>query len=180
MEVRGNLLHLDRGGSVEVPQVLCDLDADVVQVLSRVGVCCPVVNDVRMETVVGAKVGEVVVGGEVVGQVNAGEDRGLVGPAAGDVPNGVPAASEDDHGDVEGLHEAHALAVAFDGEVEAAEPVRGEGVGAALEDDDRGPEGVHDLGHDGLEDVGVGGVVDGLVERDVHRVELALLGAGLL
>ena len=70
--------------------------------------------------------------------------------------------------------------MALEGEVEAAEPVAGEGVCAALQDDGRGLVALHDLGHDGHEDVVVAVVVDAVAQREVDRVVLALASADVL
>ena len=70
--------------------------------------------------------------------------------------------------------------MALEGEVEAAEPVAGEGVCAALQDDGRGLVALHDLGHDGHEDVVVAVVVDAVAQREVDRVVLALARADVL
>ena len=70
--------------------------------------------------------------------------------------------------------------MALERQVEAAEPVPGERVGAALQHDGRGLVALHDLGHDGHEDVVVAVVVDAVPEREVDGVVLALAGADVL
>ena len=106
--------------------------------------------------------------GRVDGGLGANADGGFVGPQAGDVAGGVAPAAEDEERQVQGLGEGDAGAVGFDVEVEAAETVPAEGIGAALDDDCRGAVGVVA----GLDDVskkrGVGFVVDAVVEGYVE------------
>ena len=100
-----------------------------------------------------------------------------MGPGAGDVARGVAAAAEDEEGDAAldgvALGEGDAGAVAVDVEVETAEPVVAEGVGAALEDDGGRVVVLDRVADDVLEEVGVGVVVDAVVERDVDGVVVA-------
>lgn len=90
----------------------------------------------------------------------ADADAGFVGPEAGDVARGVAAAAEDEEGEVEFLDGGDAGAVSADVEVEAAEAVAAEGVGAALEDDGGGVVGGDAGGDDFVEEACVGVVVD--------------------
>ena len=133
-----------------------------------------------MELEVGPEVLEVVVVGQLVGDLRTEGDGRLVGPAPGHVADGVAAATEEHEGQVVLLHELDALGVALEGQVEAAETVAAERVGSALEDDRRGLVGLHDLGHDRHEDVLVGLVVDAVAQREVDRVVLALARANVL
>ena len=64
--------------------------------------------------------------------------------------------------------------MAFDGQVEASKAVPRERVRARLEYDRIGPVHLHDLGHDGLEELPVVLVIDSVLERDVEAVVLAL------
>ena len=86
---------------------------------------------------VGAEVLEVVVVGQLVGDIAAQGDGRLVRPTPGHVSDGVAAAAEEHQREVVLFHELYALGVAFESEVEAAESVAAERVGAALEDDGR-------------------------------------------
>ena len=87
--------------------------------------------------------------------LDAERARGLVRPRARDVLDRVPAAAEEDERQV-GLAEIlHAVRVALHGEVEAAELVAREGVGAALEDDGGGPVPVEDVLDDLEEGLGM-------------------------
>ena len=71
----------------------------------------------------------------VDGILGVDEDGGFVGPGAGDVAGGVAATAHDEEGEAEGFDVGDAGTVGGDVEVEAAETVTAEGVGAALEDD---------------------------------------------
>lgn len=62
-------------------------------------------------------------GGEFVGDGDGGEDGGFVGPAAGDVFDCVAASAEDEEWDPEPTDVVYALSVAFDTQIERAEPV---------------------------------------------------------
>lgn len=110
-------------------------------------------------------------GGITIGNLRVQGHSSLVGPAAGHVPDRVPPSSQHQHGQVKALHKLHALGVAcratrkghthgidgsfpmgcpavptFDGEVEAAQPVPRQRIGAALQDDSAGLERLHHLG----------------------------------
>ena len=97
-------------------------------------------------------------------------------PEAGDVARGVAAAAEDEGGEVEFLDGGDAGAVGADVEVEAAEAIAAEGVGAALEDDGRGVVGGDAGGDDFVEEGGVGVVVDAVEQGDVEGVVGARVG----
>ena len=98
------------------------------------------------------------------------------------LPNGrnLSFLTKEHEGQVVFLHELDALGVALESEVEAPEPVSGEGVCAALQHHGRGLVALHDLGHDGHEDVVVAVVVDPVPEGEVDGVVLALAGADVL
>ena len=64
--------------------------------------------------------------------------------------------------------------MAVHGEVEPAELVAREGIGAALQHDDRRPKHFKHARDNGLEDALVRVVRDAVLKRDVHRVALAL------
>jgi len=113
------------------------------------------------------------VGVDVVGGVD--EDRGLVGPGARDVARRVAAAADDEQGQAEGLDVRDARAVRLHVQVEAAQPVAAEAVGAALQDDGAGPVRLDAGADDVLEELDVVGVLDAVVERDVDGV----VGAGV-
>ena len=151
---------------------------DLVEVVGLVLVGDVGGRDVKFE--VGSVVLEVVVVGQFVGDLGAEGDGGLVGPAAGDVSDGVAAAAEEEEREAVGLEELDAAPVSLEGEIEAAEAVAGEGVGAALEDDGGGLVGLHDFLHDGLEDGLVGVVVDAVADGEVDGVVLAAAGADVL
>ena len=97
-------------------------------------------------------------------------DTGLVGPETGHVPRSVAAAAEDEEGEVEGLYELDAGAVGLDVEVEAAQAVAAEGVGAALEDDGGGPVRGDARADDVLEEGDVHFVLDAIVQGDIEGV----------
>ena len=96
-----------------------------------------------------------------------------------------PAAAQHQHGDVEAAHELNALGVPAKGQVEAAQTVARDGVGAAAHRDGAGLEHLDALAHDlritsvlmshGLEDVAVGIIRHAIFQGDVHRVVLALI-----
>mmetsp|Transcript_8011 Transcript_8011/g.32957 ORF Transcript_8011/g.32957 Transcript_8011/m.32957 type:complete len:411 (-) Transcript_8011:6-1238(-) len=162
----------------DLAQVFEDLVEDALQVLRRVLVLH--VGRLDLELVRGAKVLGVVVHRKLVVEVVAEEATGLVRPAPGDVADGVPTAAEHQEGHVEGLHVLQALAVAADGEVEAPEPVAGEGIRAGLEHHRIRLIHLHDLRHHRLEQRHVGLVVDAVLERDVDRVVLPAVLAHVL
>ena len=99
----------------------------------------------------------------------------LVGPAPRHVGGGVAAAAEDEERDVEGFGVLDTSAMGFDAEVEAAKAVTAEGVGAALEDDGRGPVDGDAGTDDVLEEADVLVVFNTVVEGDVE----AVMGAGV-
>ncbi|RUS32932.1 hypothetical protein BC938DRAFT_473769 [Jimgerdemannia flammicorona] len=133
-----------------------------------------------MEQVIGREVLHVLILGQIVGDVGINNDRGLIGPASGDIANGIAAAANDQERQFELLDKAHALAMGLNREVEATEAVAAEGVGAALEDNGRGAECVNGGLHDGLEKVDVGNIINTVTERDVDRVIFAQGGANLI
>ena len=90
-------------------------------------------------------------------------EAGLVGPEAGDVAGGVAAAAEDEEGEAKRLGEGEAGAVRLDVEVEAAEPIAAERVGAALQHDGGGLVDVHARSDDVLEELHVRAVFDAVV-----------------
>jgi len=96
----------------------------------------------------------------VEGFGGADADAGFVGPKARDVARGVAAAAENEEREVEFLDSGDAGAVGPDVEVEAAEAIAAEGVGAALEDDGGGVVGGDTGGDDFVEEACVGVVVD--------------------
>ncbi len=106
----------------------------------------------------------------------ADADACLVGPEAGDIAGRVAAAAEDEEGPIEFLDGSEAGAVGADVEVEAAEAVAAEGVGAALEDDGGGVVGGDAGGDDGVEEAGVAVVVDAVEQGDVEGVVGAWVG----
>ena len=126
----------------------------------------------QVEAVVRAEVFKVIVEGELVLDVLSEHDGRLVRPAPGDVAEGVAAAAEDEGGDVEAANELDAVGVASDAEVEATEPIPGQRVGTALQNDGTGGEALHDLADDGTEDGAEGVVVHAVVEGEVDGVVL--------
>ena len=143
----------------------------LLEVLARVGVVHVVARDVELE--LGAKVLEVLVERQVAAHLDAARQARLERPRARDVANRVAAAADDDHGHVEGAHEGDALGVARHAQVERAELVARERVGAALEDDGARAVPVHDVLQDGAEHAAVAVVVDAVLERVVDGVALA-------
>lgn len=112
-------------------------------------------------------------GGITIGNLSVQSHSSLVGPAPGHVTDCVPPSSKHQHGQVKALHKLHALGMAcrakkeshswhkfhgmsccacgspaptFDGEVEAAQPVPRQGIGAALQDNGAGLERLHHFG----------------------------------
>ena len=100
--------------------------------------------------------------------VGADADARFVGPQARDVARRVASAAEDQQREVEGLGVGDAGAVGTDVEVEAAEAVAAEGVGAALEDDGGGVVRLHAGADDVAEEFDVLVVVDAVVEGHVE------------
>eukprot|EP00850_Spirogloea_muscicola_P008017 SM000042S15284 [mRNA] locus=s42:174238:177192:+ [translate_table: standard] len=94
----------------------------------------------------------------------------LVGPAAGNVADGVPSAAQQEQRNIERAHEAHALRVAAHGEVEATEAR----VSTALQDYRAGCKDLHHLHDDRLEHELVALIVDAIIQRHIERVVLAL------
>ncbi|BAS72907.1 Os01g0586450, partial [Oryza sativa Japonica Group] len=97
----------------------------------------------------------------------------LIAPAGGDVVDGVAAAAEEEERQVEAADEADALGVAARGQVQLAEPVAGEGVGAALQHDGLRLEHLHHPRHDRLEQPVVLLVADAHAHRHVQRAVAA-------
>ena len=137
----------------------------VVQVLHVTG------RDVQV--VVGPVVLEVVVVGQLVGHLHAAQQRRLVRPAARHVAHGVPAPANDQRGHAERLDVCNAVAVALERQVEAAQPVAAEAVGAALQHHRARLELLHDLADHGPEHGAVGLVVHAVPKREVDGVVLA-------
>ena len=152
---------------------------NVAEILLAVGVLHPGV-DLRVQGEVGAEVLEVLLVGQLVGQLVLAEYRGLVRPQPGHVPECVSSTTEDHQGKVELLDELYTLPVTSGGQVEAAEPVAGQAVRAALQHDGRGFVEVHDGLHDGDEDVLVGHVVHALLQRNIDAVVSAGPGPHLV
>lgn len=121
-----------------------------------------------MERVVVCEPGVVGSEGERVGERSADKDGGFICPAARDVVHSVAAAAEDQEGHVEFTDVVDAGAMCFDGEVEGAEAVAAEGVGAALEDDGGGTEGFNGAGNDSAEDGEIRVVINAVEKRDVE------------
>mmetsp|Transcript_21755 Transcript_21755/g.64501 ORF Transcript_21755/g.64501 Transcript_21755/m.64501 type:complete len:428 (+) Transcript_21755:163-1446(+) len=165
---RGRHRHVRR--RLQLPQVLEDLGLDLLEVLGDVEVLHARGRVVQL--VVRPIVLVVVVVREVVRDLLIQHHGRLVRPAARHVADRVAAAAQDERGHLLLQHKAHALGVPPDGQVEAAEPVAAERVGAALQHDSAGLVHLHDLPDHGLEDGGVRGVVDAVLERKVDRVVL--------
>ena len=119
------------------------LDTQLVKVLPGVLIFYPV-GDVRVEFEGGGEVLEVVIVGQLVADDGVKENRGLVGPAACHISDGVSSPTEHEGRDPEGLDKPDALAVAPEAQAEAAEAVAAERVSAALENNGGGPVDVHD------------------------------------
>jgi hypothetical protein len=99
-----------------------------------------------------------------------------VAPCARDVAGRVAAAADEEEGPVVAFYGFDAEAVGFDVEVEAAEAVAAEGVGAGLEDDGLRVVFLDDGACDGGEEVLVLFVVDAVVDGDVEAVAFAAVG----
>lgn len=97
-------------------------------------------------------------------------DACLVRPETRHIARCVSAAAEDEQWEVEGFDKGDAGAVGADVEVEAAQPVAAEGVGAALENYGRGSV-MLDAGTDDVaEEADIVVVLDAVVERHVERM----------
>lgn len=133
-----------------------------------------------MELKVGCVVFKVIVVGDVIGNVLVEQHRGLVGPTSCHVANGVATAAQDQRRDAKAFGVLDALGVALEAEVETSQPIPREGIGPALQHDGPGAVHLHNLGHDGLEDLLVGGVGHPGREGGVDGIAGAVLGAGVL
>ncbi len=163
------MVHLHGGRPLQIAQVLLRVLDDVLQVGLRVGVVRRVVAWlVGEQRKVRAEVLDVLHHRQLVADLLLDEEGGLVGPAAGDVAQCVAAAAEHQQWQAQFLHVLDAFAVAVEAEVEAAEAVGGERVGAALQHNGRRLVVLHNVCDDGLEDEGVVGVVDAVLQRHVH------------
>lgn len=100
--------------------------------------------------------------------MDAGEDAGLVRPAPRYRALPISSATEHEQRQAKGFGEPYALAVRCDAEVEGAEAIAAERVGAALQDDGGGAEAGDGGFNDGFEEGDVGLVVDPILERDVE------------
>mmetsp|Transcript_10421 Transcript_10421/g.14544 ORF Transcript_10421/g.14544 Transcript_10421/m.14544 type:complete len:404 (-) Transcript_10421:156-1367(-) len=176
--VRGHLLHLHARRALQVAQQLHQLRLVALEGFAGVHVLHG--RRLQVQPVVRREVLVVVVRRDLVIELLPEQGAGLVGPAAGDVADGVPAAPQHQQRQPVALHEPHALRVALEGEVEAAQAVAREGVRAALEHHRRRPVHLHHLGHDGLEHALVRAVVHAVPQREVQAVPLALPGPDVL
>lgn len=172
LQIRRNHLHLHAGRALQIPQLLSNPPDQLLQIRPIVLVFELAVFAQRRE--------QRLIGREVIeegcmrrqGFVERGVDTDarFVRPETRDVAGGVAAAAEDEQWEVEGLDEGDAGAVGADVEIEAAQSVAAEGVGAALEHDGRGSV-VLDAGTDDVaEEADVVVVFDAVVEGDVERV----------
>ena len=90
--VLGDVSHLYTGGVGEHAEVLQQPGPDLVHVLRRVLIAHVAGGDVELE--VGSEVLEIVIVGQLVGDLLVQGHGRLVGPAAGDVPDGVTSSSQ--------------------------------------------------------------------------------------
>lgn len=166
------MLHLHAWAPLHIPQLLPDARHQARQISLRVEVVVFLkLPQGRKERFIRVEMlDERGVRGELVVHLYADAHARLVGPAPGHVGGGVAAAAEDEERDVEGLGVVDAGAVGLDAEVEAAEAVAAEGVGAALEDDGRGAVGGNAGADDVLEEADVLVVFDAVVEGHVEAV----------
>ncbi len=166
------MLHLHARRALQIAQLLRNALDQALQILLAVPILVPAMfAQRRKQRLVRREVGQKRrVGGQGLVQAGVDADAGLVGPQAGDVARGVAAAAEDEQGQAEGLDERDAVAVGADVEVEAAEPVAAERVGAALQHDGGGAVGGDAGADDVLEQGDVVGVFDAVVQRHVERV----------
>ncbi|KAI4136886.1 MAG: hypothetical protein LQ340_008112, partial [Diploschistes diacapsis] len=172
-QVRRNATHLHARRALDIPQGLARALHQALQVAAvvHVGELVPHFAEGREQ----GAVAEVVAEGGVHGQAGvdvrgADGEGGLVGPQARDVARGVAAAADQQQGQAEGLGVAHARAVRLDVQVEAAQPVAAQRVGAALQHDGRRPEGRHRGADHVPEQPHVLLVLDPRVQRHVERV----------
>ncbi|GIX63441.1 thioredoxin, putative [Babesia caballi] len=172
-KVRGHVRKLHAGRALDVAKVFDDSRLDLLEVLGGVVVGHGGGSEVEVE--VGRVVVVVLVQGNLRRHVlvPVQHDPRLVGPAARDVANGVAAAAQHEQRDVEAAAEGHAARVALVAQVEAAQAVARQAVGAALEHDGARVVDLDALPDDDLEEVGEAVVVHAVVQRHVHAVVLA-------
>uniref|UniRef100_A0A6B0V7H8 Putative secreted protein n=1 Tax=Ixodes ricinus TaxID=34613 RepID=A0A6B0V7H8_IXORI len=126
-----NRLHLDSRSMWKHSEILEKPSSDLLEVLWCVLVGHVGRADVQLE--VRPKVLKVVVVRQLVGDVHAERHGSLVGPAARHVADGVAPSTQLQEGQVVLAHKLGALAVALQGQVEAAQSVPRERVRPALE-----------------------------------------------
>ena len=105
--VLGDVGHLYTGGVGEHAEVLQQPGPDLVHVLRRVLIAHVAGGDVELE--VGSEVLEVVIVGQLVGDLLVQGHGRLVGPAAGHVPDGVTSSSQQHQWQVVPDHKHHKL-----------------------------------------------------------------------
>ncbi|KAJ6264428.1 Chromatin modification-related protein png1 [Drechslerella dactyloides] len=176
-DVRRYLLHLDARRALEIAQLLEHLLPRELQVLPRVLVLVLGAREVRVQLILRAPPGAELRVRQLVVQLEVETESRLVRPQPRDVSGRVPAAAEDEQRESERFDKVDAGPVRLDVEVEAAEAVAAEGVGAALEDDCAGAVGEQDGLGDALEEEEVAIVVDAVFQGHVEAVVAAVAGA---
>lgn len=102
-------------------------------------------------------------------------DARFIRPQPGHIPGRIPTAAEHKQREVESLDKGNAGAVRADVEIEAAQPVAAERVGAALQHDGRRSVMLDARADNVAEEADIVIVFDAVVERDVEGV----VGAGV-
>mmetsp|Transcript_34168 Transcript_34168/g.89845 ORF Transcript_34168/g.89845 Transcript_34168/m.89845 type:complete len:341 (+) Transcript_34168:415-1437(+) len=170
-EVGRRLVHLHVRSGRPLPHMFEDLRREFGEVLRLVEVLHGRRRDVQL--VFRPVVLVVIVERQLVRHLLAEDHGRLVRPAARDVPDRVTAAAEDECGNLLREHEADAVGVAVDGQIEAAQPVARQRVRATLQYDRARLVPLHDLADNRLEDRLVGGIVHAVLQRVVDGVVLA-------
>ena len=112
--------------------------------------------------------------------LDARRDRRLVRPHARHVARRVAAAADDEQRQAERLDEGDAVGVSAHRQIEAAELILGQRVGAALQHDRAWTVPIHDRLNDRPEDEFVRVIVDAVAQRHVDRVVLPAPDAPIL
>lgn len=143
------------GPWVGVAQVFSDAFLDVAEVGVAVGVWP--LFDVEVDDVVvfGVVVVKFIGRGNGVIYLLVHHQTCLVGPASRHVFYRVATTTQKDQRHIEALHETEALAMPFDGQVQATKFVPRQRISPTLDDHDIWTEAVHRALHDSFEEIGV-------------------------
>ena len=101
-------------------------------------------------------------------------------PASSHIANCIASAAQKHQRQIVLFHELHALGVAFNGHVKAAQSVSGQGIGSALQHHGGGLVGFHDFGHDGYKSVLVTLIIDTVAHGEIDSVVLSATGSDIL